>query len=431
MMQNLSGLIQFAADDAQKASFNGSVYRKQLAKFGEWVNPQYPRLSSNPIMTLDLAWAQKIVENFNNGVLGAPVPVPLNHTNKTDANTGRVQSLEIIPGDGLYGNLLITNPDTIDQLDRGEIFDVSISFDWNHIRTDNNKNYGPTLLHVALVNNPYLLEMASFEKISVGLSKLDESFESIGLARATRDVIMLSRHRVEELSNMATKTIKNEKGFAVTVKVGDEEIVIAPGEDITVDETAADDVIAQIEAAEDSSGDAGATDGDSNDDNKGDADTTPPAKETEQEELSRLRLQNAELQLSKEYDSLLAEGKVIPAQKDAIMALAKTSQGVQLSADAGSTDVTTVVLDILRKGKPQFSTDENGTSDKGEGDKGNAVAGAAPKTDQETEGKKPSELLSADELAGLKATGVTPEQMDAMAEKDPAYAKALIELSKK
>ena len=158
-MENLSGLIQFAADDTIQATFNGSIYRKQLAKFGEWVNPQYPGLSSSPIMTLDEAWAQKIIDNFNKNTLGAPVPVPLNHTSDVKQNTGRVQSLEIVPGDGLYGNLIITDEDTVRRLDKGEIFDVSISFDWNHIRTDDNKNYGATLLHVALVNNPYLLEM--------------------------------------------------------------------------------------------------------------------------------------------------------------------------------------------------------------------------------------------------------------------------------
>lgn len=427
-MQNLSGLIQFAADDTIQATFNGSIYRKQLAKFGEWVNPQYPGLSSSPIMTLDEAWAEKIVENFNKNTLGAPVPVPLNHTNDAKANTGRVQSLDIVPGDGLYGNLIISDADTVGKLDRGEIFDVSISFDWNHVRTDDNKNYGPTLLHVALVNNPYLLEMNSFEKVGPALSKLEETLKAINLSQPGRDVIMLSRDRVKELSKMATRTIKNDKGFAITVKFtedGEEkELVIPAGEEATVPEDVADDVTTQIADAQDSAGDAGtdgdAGDGDGTDGDAGTGDTTPPANETEQEELSRLRLENAELQLSKEYDSLLAEGKVIPAQKDKIMALAKLPQAtVQLSKDAEPTSVTSIVLDVLRAGKPQFSTDETGN---GEGK-------PEEKKTEGTEGKKPSELLSADDLAGLEATGHTPEELDKLAAEDPAYAKALAELS--
>lgn len=39
MNTHLAGLIQFAADDTNKASYSGSVYYKQLAKYGEWVNP--------------------------------------------------------------------------------------------------------------------------------------------------------------------------------------------------------------------------------------------------------------------------------------------------------------------------------------------------------------------------------------------------------
>jgi len=424
-MQNLSGLIQFAKDDSQAATMRGFVYRKQLAKFGEWVNPQYPRLSSNPIMTLDLAWAEKIVQNFNNNVVGAPIAVPLNHTSDVKANTGRVQSLEIVPGDGLYGNLLISDEETINKLDKGEIFDVSISFDWNYIRTADNKNYGPTLLHTALVNNPYLSEMSNFEKVGAALSRLEDELTTIGLARPGEDVIMLSRHRVEELSNMGSKTIKNDKGFAITVKFkeGDEdkEIVVAPGEDVTVPEDVADHVTTQIADAED------ATD-DNTDDTNGEGDTntddapTPPAKETAEEELSRLRLQNAELQLSNEFDKLLQEKKVIPAQKDKIMSLAKLPEAINLSTD-NQPSVATLVLDILRSGAEQFSTDESGSS-KDDPD-------ANVNKDQSTEGKKPSELLSEDDLAGLKATGITPEQMDKMAEEDPAYAEALVALSKK
>lgn len=429
MMQNLSGLIQFAADDTQAATFSASIYRKQLAKYGDWVNPQYPKHSSNPIMTLDDAWGQRIIQNFENNTVGAPIAVPLNHTSDVKANTGRVQSLESIPGDGLYGNLLITDQTTIEKLDKGEIFDVSISFDWNYVRTADNKNYGPTLLHAALVNNPYLTEMGSFEKVGTALSRLEDELSTIGLERAGHDVIMLSRHRVEELSDMATRTIKNEKGFAITVKFkeGDEEkeVVIAPGEEATVPEDVADDVTSQIEAAEDSStdGDAGAAHSDAT------GDTTPPAapaNETPEEELARLRQQNKELQLSSAFDKLLAEKKVIPAQRDSVMALAKLPQAaVQLSADAAAQpDVATLVLDILGKGKEQFSTDETGSSKEDEN--------ATNTTDQNKEGKKPSELLTADDEAGLKATNVTPEQLDAMAADDnPAFREALVELSKK
>lgn len=422
MQAHLGGLIQFAAQDTMKATLSGHVYRKQLAKYGEWVNPEYPYLSSDPIMTLDETWGDKIVENFNANTLGSPVPVPLNHTNEVQANTGRVESLESIPGDGLYGNLRINDEDTIAKLDKGIIFDVSISFDWNHVRTDNNKSYGPTLLHVALVNNPYLIEMNTFEKVGPALSKLEEAFKPVGLSMAGNNVMMLSRTKMKELSTMATATIKNEKEFPVTVafKDGEEDttVVLQPGEEVTVPEELAEDVATQIADATEPEGDEDTAEGETTD---GDA-TDTEGEEDAATELSRMRLENAELKLSRDFDALLSEGKVIPAQRDKILALAKLSQGVELSKDK-TTDLSSVVLDILRTGKQQFSTDETGSSKEDES--------ATDKQDQSDEGKKPSETLTEEELAGFKAVGADPAKMDELAEKDPVYAQALASLSKK
>lgn len=429
MKSHIGGLIQFAANDTAIATFSGHIYRKQIAKYGEWVNPEYPYLSSDPIMTLDDAWGEKIVANFNDNILGSPVPVPLNHTNDVKENTGTVQSLESVPGDGLYANLLIADEDTVEKLDKKVIFDVSISFDWDFRRTDNGKSYGPVLLHVALVNNPYLIEMNTFEKIGPALSRLEESFKPVGLSFAPTNAMMLSRDKMKELSNMATKTIKNDREFPVAVSFADGEItqeaILQPGEEITVGEDIAETVEAIIAEAEEITLEA-ATDteasGEDADETGAEPETSEEESEDEKTELSRLRLENAELQLSREYETLLAEGKVIPAQKDKIMALGKLSQGVQLSKDS-QTDITTVVLDILRSGKQQFSTDESGSSKENEE--------ATDATNQSNESKKPSETLTEDELAGFKAVGADPQKMDELAEKDPVYAAALASLSNK
>lgn len=242
-------------------------------------------------MTLDEAWGDKIVANFNDNVLGSPVPVPLNHTSDVKENTGRVISLKSVPGDGLYGRLRIDDASTSENLDKGIIFDCSISFDWNFTRTDNNKNYGPVLLHVALVNNPYLTEMNTFEKVDAAFSKLDDAFKTVGLSMDAQNVMMLSRNKIKELSNMATEQEQIE-----TETVADD-----------ATDTEVETETAEVEAVE-SEEEA----------KEGDLDATveePAEEEDTTDELSRLRLENAELQLSREYDQLLAEGKVIPAQK--------------------------------------------------------------------------------------------------------------------
>lgn len=450
-------ILQFANEDTQQATFKGSIYRKQIVKFGQWVNPDYPWFSDDPNMTLDEAWAETIVKNFNEDALGSPVPVPLNHTDDVRVNTGLVESLEIVEGDGLYANLKIMDDDTQEKLDRGLIFDVSISFVWDLVRQDNGKHYGATLLHVALVNTPYLIGMNAFEKVGEALSKLNKSFKPVGLSLANEGAIMLSRAKVKELSKVDESTIKNDKDFDVTVKYkdGDEEkeVVVKAGEEVTVPTDEAEAVTTQISEAEAPSDEDANDDANTDDDapNPNDANDTPPANDptpagpavdenntdkpaTDDEDedsdpnkaLAKERLKNAELTVEKRYGELLSAGKVIPAQKDKILGLAKLGQGVNLSTDSGKKiDLATVVFDILEAGNVKFSTDENGSDKENEDDKGTPDGGTPNDSD-----KKPSESLSEAELAGFKAVGADPAKMDELAEKDPVFREALKSLSK-
>lgn len=438
-------ILQFATEDTQKATFKGSIYRKQIAKFGQWVNPDYPWFSDDPNMTLDEAWGETIVKNFNDDALGSPVPVPLNHTDDVKVNTGVVRSLEVVAGDGLYADLEILDEDTQAKLDKGLIFDVSISFMWDFIRQDNGKHYGATLLHVALVNTPYLIGMTAFEKVGEALSRLTKSFKPVGLSLASEGAIMLSRTKVKELSNVEESTIKNDKEFDVTVtyKDGDEDVsvVVKAGEEVTVPTEVAEEVTTQIADAvaptedEDSNSDDENKDEDANsDDSNSDENADDDKKEDEEDEdeeadkdkaLAKAQLKNAQYAIKERYNTLLSAGKVIPAQEAKILALAKLGQGVQLSTESGKKiDLATVVLDILEAGNVKFSTEENGSDkeDENQDDDSNQNS---------DENKKPSETLSEAELAGFKAVGADPAKMDELAEKDPVFREALKSLSSK
>lgn len=109
--------------DGTEGTMQGTIYRKQIVRFGQWVNPDYPWFSDDPNMTLDEAWGETIVKNFNEDALGSPVPVPLNHTDDVRVNTGLVESLEVVAGDGLYANLKIIDEDTQSKLDNDLYFD--------------------------------------------------------------------------------------------------------------------------------------------------------------------------------------------------------------------------------------------------------------------------------------------------------------------
>ncbi len=445
-------ILQFASEDSQVATFKGSIYRKQVAKFGAWENPDYPWFSDDPKMTLDEAWAEQIVENFDNDSLGSQIPVPLNHTDDVRVNTGVVESLEVVAGEGLFANLKIIDEETQEKLDSGLIFDVSISFVWDLVRQDDGKHYGPTLLHVALVNTPYLIGMNSFEKVGEALSKLTKSFKPVGLSLANEGAIMLSRTKIKELAHVEESTIKNDKDFDVTVtyKDGDEdkEVVVKAGEEVVVPTEVAEEVTTQIADAvapteddnsdDSNSDDDSSSDDDSNkdDDASNDDNSDDSSEEDEDEEekdkdkaLAKANLKVATLSVEKRYAELLSAGKVIPAQKDRILGLAKMSQGVSLSTEAGKKiDLATVVFDILEAGNVKFSTEENGS---GAEDDNKDDSGADDQNDDNSEDKKPSESLSEAELAGFKAVGADPAKMDELAEKDPVFREALKSLSKK
>lgn len=425
-------ILQFATEDTQEATYKGSIYRKQVAKFGSWENPDYPWFSDDPKMTLDEAWGEQIVENFNNDALGSKIPVPLNHTDDVRVNTGEVESLEVVAGDGLYANLNIKDEETQEKLDKGLIFDVSISFVWDLVRQDDGKHYGPTLLHVALVNTPYLIGMNSFEKVGAALSKLTESFKPVGLSLDHGSAIMLSRTKIKELAKVETSTIKNDKDFDVTVtyKDGDEdkEVVVKAGEEVEVPTEVAEDVTTQIADAEAPSEDPVEDEEDPKDGEEEDPKEDEEDEDEEEDDkkaLAKARLQNSELTIEKRYAELLSAGKVIPAQKDKLIGLAKLEQGVQLSTEAGKKiSLSSLVFEILEAGNKQFSTEENGSGKENEDDPQDG--GDDPKD----ENKKPSESLTEAELAGFKAVGADPAKMDELAEKDPVFREALSQLSK-
>lgn len=414
-----------AEGDAESQNIVGTVFYKQIAKFGKWVNPLFPI----EFMELDKEWAQSIVDNFNAGVIDR-VPVPLDHTDQTEANTGEVIKLEI-QDDGIYGYLDIRRPNVVDDINNGLIFDVSISFDWDYIDTENGDHHGPTLLHVALVNNPYLKGMPAFEEATQG--SFSKHFSKLTTALAlpkSNSVIMLSESKVEELSNMEEATVKNDKEYAVeiTVKVDDDEVTktLAPGEETTVPKDQAEDVLKQIEDAVDPEADPEA---DPEKDPEADPEKDPkdpPAdpekdpEETEQEKKDREEL--SELRAEKAFNALLSEGYITPAQKDKFMELSKAqgSSTVSLSRDNKkvSLSLTEAITEVLKAGPKVAKFSESGSNKDGDD----------PKPE---DNKKPSENMSEAELKGMQATGADPKRADELAEKYPAMAEALSSNDKK
>lgn len=417
-VRTLVSKIQLAQGD----QVNGTIFYKQIVRFGKWVNPMFPVES----MELDKTFGQSIMDNFTSGLIGR-VPVPLNHTDDVEENTGEVIKLEMKP-DGLYAYLDIRRPEVAQDIQGGLIFDVSICFDWNYIDTATGAEHGPTLLHVALVNNPYLTGMSGFEQIKQAIEGLNRTIVEGALKlnpqfakRIGLGVIMLSNDQVKEAEAMLVK-ITNEKEFEVSVTYTDAEgteqtATIAAGAELEVPEAAAEAVKQQIADAvapeandeDENKDDAGADKGDENaekpedkpegdagdgadneenkDENKAD-ENGEDKPEDEKAELARLRAENRQMKFGQKYEELLKAGKITPAQKDKFMELANIEGGsVKLSSGATSS-LLDVVSGILNAG-PQVVKFDN-------------EQGSGNNNETNTE-------LSDDELDGFRAVGANPE----------------------
>lgn len=470
-MKNLTHknhIMMFADSSAPLEKINGTQYRKMIAKFGKWVNPLFPI----EYMELDKEWADQVKANFDAKVIDH-VPIPLNHTDDVSANTGELVELEV-GTDGLYGIMEIRDWSTTDKIESGVIFDVSISFDWNYVDTEGGAEHGPVLLHVALVNNPYLKGMTGFEKTPEQIAKEDAESAAYGdmewltdfSSKHKKSAIMLSESKAKELREMFV-TIKNDKDFPVTISVNDEdgvavEKVLQPGEEVQVpsdqgeavlkmvaDAVKADDEEAEsdedkaareakeaedADAAvakekEDADAAAAAAAKEAEDDEKlTDEEKAAKKAEADKAELSDLRAKNAKLELSEKYGTLLKAGKITPAQKDRFMALAEVhGSTVQLSGKP--VQLSQIVVDILQAGPQVVSFSEEGTQKTEEEKKAEEDAAAAAAAADAS--KKPSELLSDQEKAGMKAVGADEKRMDELAEKYPAMQSALNDIKPK
>lgn len=351
--QIVNSLSQGRRDFAKVEGATGTLYKKQIIKFGDYVDPWFPEWP----MTLDAEWGTMIKDNFDKKTVGR-VPVPASHTDDPEKNRGELLAVEQ-DDEGLNGTLDIRDPQTVQDIENNLIWDDSISFTNNYI-DEKGYGHGPVLFHVALVNNPYITGMTGFQALSKAVNHVRFAFSQ----KHNGSAIVLSK-KVKELSNM--KPIKNEKEFDVKVNYQDTdgkdvEVTLTPGQEIEVPEATEVAVKQQIESAEapiveetdeektaretkeaedanvaagknpdgtEKVADAPADTTVVNDADKDDVTTVENTENTTSADLSKadraeleaLRTEKAETMFSK----LVDEGKVVPAQKEAIIGLAKVS----------------------------------------------------------------------------------------------------------
>lgn len=139
---------------------DGHHYRVQALPFGTWVHPG----DTDRRLIVDRTVVGSIVKNFNDRVLDT-VPVPWTHTDDPKENTGNVVAA-METADGL--DLVLDTPLATEKIDQGLVGGVSLSIDFNYMDKKSGKDLGPTMLHAALVSNPYIKGMRKFTKLDAG-----------------------------------------------------------------------------------------------------------------------------------------------------------------------------------------------------------------------------------------------------------------------
>lgn len=152
-------------------SKKGKVFRKQILRMNQsFVHPA----DHSKRIKIDSAFAQKLVDNFKAGVCDI-VQFPLvndknQHVENPDANLGQVVDLSY-DDTGVYADIDVRkNPEAIGTTVLGA--SAMMSLDYTDTITGARK--GPTLLHVAATNRPYLTNLAPYE--AVALSNYDEEY---------------------------------------------------------------------------------------------------------------------------------------------------------------------------------------------------------------------------------------------------------------
>ena len=294
----------------------GKLYRKQILHVGQsFVHP------GDPSQTIDVTpkMANTLRDNFRAGYCDI-VQVPVvdggnKHSEDPLRNLGEVVDLEV-DDKGVYAIIDARKKDLADQL--GEtLIGASAMMHMNYADTRTGRKVGPTLLHVAVTNRPYVTNLSDFEEIVAA------SAESMG----EKPVFLAGKEDKMDLEELLAM-LRTEHGIDVEELQRQAEAA----EHDPVDSEAQDSEFAMaLSNVLEKAGIVELSEGDDLSNQMIAEAVVELAKEKVElsntvssmaAEMDTLRLAAAET----EIDGLVSEGKVLPTQKAAMLELRLTNQ---------------------------------------------------------------------------------------------------------
>lgn len=141
----------------------GKLYRKHILSAGELLYPKAPGGKIN----IDTAFLNKMKENFEKKYCPI-VQIPLagsnnEHTEDPSRNIGEIVDVQV-ENDKMYAYFDIRDKAQEDKPGK-TLLGASALFDLNYTDTKTLSKVGPTLLHVAMTNRPYVTDLEDFEDV--------------------------------------------------------------------------------------------------------------------------------------------------------------------------------------------------------------------------------------------------------------------------
>ena len=177
-----TGIYEFREDE-KAINLSGTKLKKEILRVGRWFHSD----AMGGVLNVTKDALKKIYENFKKGVI-EHVYVPLGHTSDPMRNAGEVTDLTLTEdGNSLIAEIEIRDDEVAKRIKEGLIKCTSASIDENYQNKETGEFVGPTLLHVALVSEPYIKGLSNFVELSEETGKyiipveFEDKFEQISL----------------------------------------------------------------------------------------------------------------------------------------------------------------------------------------------------------------------------------------------------------
>lgn len=280
----------------------GTLFKKQIFRWGEFSHP----MNSDIKINVDQDFYNALKRNFDNGVCPI-VQVPLaneqnQHVESPERNIGEIVDMS---SDDEGVNVYIDVRRHAE--DVGEIIlGASAKISLNYKDTRTNTFVGPTLLHVAATNRPYLVDLNDFETVSASAADTNEE-----------PILLLSN--VEEMSN-SEEDIKMNKEELIAA-LSEHGIDVAAGQQALTDiegfvalsNVLGDDIVATPDTLSQTIVDLTAS--------IADRDSKLAEREERIQQLTS-QMQEASLSAAEaEVDGLIQDGRILPAWRDNMVQL--------------------------------------------------------------------------------------------------------------